>query len=296
LAQFYGQDIGPAGGYAKGYGKYAQDVLLPSFLAAYTGESKDKVHLVDQTNRSIKSNPFSFILPKPNWNVVYNGLSKVPFFSEFFTNITLSHGYNGNLSMNNFTSSLLYASTYINGRSVPSFMDTISKNYVPYFLIPNITISERFEPLLGINLTTVTQWSMRFEYRKSRVLALSLVDYQLSENNATEWVVGTSYRKKGVKLPFQIPGLNSNRLANDLTFRLDVSLRDVYNSNSRLDQTNSYGTGGQKEITLQPSIDYVLSSKINLKLYFDQRRATPYISSSPPVVNTKAGINIRIAL
>jgi cell surface protein SprA len=137
---------------------------------------------------------------------------------------------------------------------------------------------------------------MRFEYRKSRVLALSLVDYQLSENNATEWVVGTSYRKKGVKLPFQIPGLNSNRLANDLTFRLDVSLRDVYNSNSRLDQTNSYGTGGQKEITLQPSIDYVLSSKINLKLYFDQRRATPYISSSPPVVNTKAGINIRIAL
>jgi cell surface protein SprA len=198
--------------------------------------------------------------------------------------------------MNNFTSSLLYASTYINGRSVPSFMDTISKNYVPYFLIPNITISERFEPLLGINLTTVTQWSMRFEYRKSRVLALSLVDYQLSENNATEWVVGTSYRKKGVKLPFQIPGLNSNRLANDLTFRLDVSLRDVYNSNSRLDQTNSYGTGGQKEITLQPSIDYVLSSKINLKLYFDQRRATPYISSSPPVVNTKAGINIRIAL
>jgi len=90
--------------------------------------------------------------------------------------------------------------------------------------------------------------------------------------------------------------LNNNKLANDLTFRLDVSLRDVFNSNSRLDQTNAYGTGGQRELTLQPSIDYVLNSKINLKFYFDQRKATPYISSSPPMTNTRAGVNIRIAL
>jgi cell surface protein SprA len=284
------------GGYAKGYGKYAQDVLIPSFIAAYTGQDPKKVNLLNQSNSSIRSNPFSGMLPKPNWNILFNGLSKVPFLSEYFTNITLTHGYNSNLSMNSFMSSLLYAAENRNGRSVPTFLDTVSGNYMPYFLIPNITIAERMEPLLGLNLTTVTQWSMRFEYKKSRMLALSLVDYQLSENNSTEWVFGTSYRKRGIKLPFDIPGLNSNKLANDLTFRLDVSLRDVYNSNSRLDQPNAYGTGGQKEITLQPSIDYVLNSKINLKFYFDQRKATPYISSSPPITNTRAGVNIRIAL
>ena len=128
------------------------------------------------------------------------------------------------------------------------------------------------------------------------MLSLSLVDYQLSENNSKEWVIGTSWRKKGLRLPFNIPGLNNAKLNNDLTFRFDMSMRDVYNSNSRLDQTNAYGTGGQKEITLQPSIDYVLNSKINLKFFFDQRRATPYISSSPPIVNTRAGVNVRIAL
>ena len=90
--------------------------------------------------------------------------------------------------------------------------------------------------------------------------------------------------------------ISDNQLANDLTFRLDISLRDVFNSNSRLDQTNAYGTGGQRELTLQPSVDYVLNSKINLKFYFDQRKATPYISSSPPMTNTRAGVNIRIAL
>jgi cell surface protein SprA len=157
-------------------------------------------------------------------------------------------------------------------------------------------MQENFEPLIGLDFTTNKQMNMHFEYRKGRQLSLSLVDYQLSENNSTEWVFGTSYRKRGLRLPFNIPGLNNNKLANDITFRLDVSLRDVFNSNSRLDQTNAYGTGGQRELTLQPSVDYVLNSKINLKFYFDQRKATPYISSSPPMTNTRAGVNIRIAL
>ena len=281
-------------GYAAGYGRYAQDVLIPSFIAAYTGKDPKRVNLLNQTNSSIRSNPFSGMLPMPNWNLLYNGLTKIPGLSEVFSNISLTHGYNGSLSMNSFSSSLLYADEL--GFGAPRFQDPVSKNYVPYFLIPNVTISERMEPLIGLNVTTVSQWSVRFEYKKSRILALSLVDYQLSENNSTEWVVGTSFRKRGLKLPFNIPGLNNNKLNNDLTFRLDVAMRDVYNSNSRLDQTNAYGTGGQKEVTLQPSVDYVLNSKINLKFFFDQRKATPYISSSPPITNTRAGVNIRIAL
>jgi cell surface protein SprA len=281
-------------GYAIGYGRYAQDVLIPSFIAAYTGKDPKNVSLLNQNNSSIRSNPFSGMLPMPNWNLLYNGLANIPGLSNLFSNISLTHGYNGNLSMNSFNSSLLYAD--INRLSAPSFLDTVSGNFVPYFLIPNVTISERMEPLIGLNMTTVTQWSIRFEYKKSRLLSLSLVDYQLSENNSTEWVIGTSYRKRGLKLPFRIPGLNNNRLANDLTLRLDVAVRDVFNSNSRLDQSNAYGTGGQKEITLQPSVDYILSSKINLRFFFDQRRATPYISSAPPITNTRAGVNVRIAL
>jgi cell surface protein SprA len=281
-------------GYATGYGRYAQDVLIPSFIAAYTGKDPQRVNLLNQTNSNIRSNPFSGMLPMPNWNLLYNGLSNIPGISEVFSNISLTHGYNGSLSMNSFNSSLLYADELRFG--APSFLDPVSKNYVPYFLIPNITISERMEPLIGLNVTTVSQWSIRFEYKKSRLLALSLVDYQLSENNSTEWVIGTSYRKRGLKLPFRIPGLNNNRLANDLTLRLDVAVRDVFNTNSRLDQSNAYGTGGQKEITLQPSVDYVLNSKINLRFFFDQRRATPYISSAPPITNTRAGVNVRIAL
>jgi cell surface protein SprA len=281
-------------GFAIGYGKYSQDVLIPAFIAAYTGKDKESVSLLNQNNSNIRSNPFSGMLPMPNWSILYNGLSKVKALSTLFSNISLSHGYNGNLSMNSFASSLMYVDRLFLG--APSFLDPISGNYIPYFLIPNITISERMEPLIGVNVTTVSQWSLRFEYKKSRLLALSLVDYQLSENNSKEWIFGTSYRARGLRLPFNIPGMNNAKLANDLTFRLDVGIRDMYNSNSRLDQANAYGTGGQKEVTLQPSIDYVLNSKINLKFFFDQRRTTPYISSSPPIISTRTGVNVRIAL
>ena len=295
ISQRLGAGNVDASGYTLGYGRYAQDVLIPAFIAAYTGQDPKKVSLVNQNNNNIRSNPFGGMMPKPNWNIMYTGLSKLPGLSEYFTSITISNGYNGSLAMNSFTSSLNFVDDPMR-RGTPTFLDPISKNYIPYFLIPNVTISERMEPLIGINLTTVNQWSMRFEYKKSRMLSLSLVDYQLSENNSKEWVIGASWRKKGLRLPFDIPGLGNSKLTNDFTFRFDMSMRDVYNSNSRLDQTNAYGTGGQKEITLQPSIDYVLNSKINLKFFFDQRKATPYISSSPPIVNTRAGINVRIAL
>ena len=35
-----------ADGYAQGYGKYAQDVLIPAFIAAYSGKSPNTIALV----------------------------------------------------------------------------------------------------------------------------------------------------------------------------------------------------------------------------------------------------------
>ena len=65
-----------ADGYALGYGRYSVDVLVPAFIAAYTGQDPTKVALIKQQNQNIKSNPFSGIIPKPNWSISYNGLSQ----------------------------------------------------------------------------------------------------------------------------------------------------------------------------------------------------------------------------
>ena len=88
----------------------------------------------------------------------------------------------------------------------------------------------------------------------------------------------------------------AKKVENDVTFTLDFSIRDDINSNSRLDQANAFATGGQNVITIRPTIDYVLSNRINLQFFFDQRRVNPYISSSAPMVNTRAGMQVRISL
>ena len=281
-------------GFAKGYGRYAQDVLVPAFIAAYTGKDPNNVSLIKEAGSNISANPFRGIIPRPNWKLTYTGLSKIPALSSLFTNITISHGYNGQLSMNSFNSALLYQDPF--RLSAPGFIDSTSGNFIPFFLIPNVSIAERFEPLIKVDLTTTTQFNFNFEYRKSRQLSMSLIDYQLSESRSTEWIVGVNWRKRGFNLPFRLPGGKGKKLENDLNLKLDISVRDVSISNSRLDQSNAYGTGGQKEITLQPAIDYVLNNRINIKFFFDQRRVTPYISTSAPITNTRAGINVRISL
>ena len=281
--------------FPNGYGRYSQDVLIPAFIAAYTGKNPQTIPLINENYKSIKTNPFAGILPMPNWRFTYNGLSKIYPFSQYFSSITLSHGYTGNLSMNSFTSALNFQDT--GRRSAPSFYDTVSHNYVPFYIFPNVTMAENFGPLIGFDATTKSLINVKFEYKKSRTLSLSLVDYQLSETNSTEFVIGAGYKIKGLKLPFEIPGMSGKKkLQNDLTFRLDFSKRNDQTSNSQLDQSNTYGTGGQKVITIQPSIDYVMNKRIDAKLFFDQRRVTPFISTSAPTITTRFGLQLKVGL
>jgi cell surface protein SprA len=162
----------------------------------------------------------------------------------------------------------------------------------------------------------VNQMQAKVGYSKSRQLSLSLIDFQLSETHSTEITVGAGYRKRGVGLPFGWkvagngktpanpssgapggpPGGGASKSSNDLTLRLDFSIRDDATSSSYLDQNASLPTGGQRVVRISPSVDYVLNNRINLKFYFDQQRSTPKISTTPPITTTKAGLQIRISL
>jgi cell surface protein SprA len=295
-------------GYAKGYGRYAQDVLIPAFVAAYTKKNAATIPLINEGGGDVTSNPFAGYMPMPNWHISYNGLTRLPWFSHIFTSFNITHAYTSSLSMNSFSSSLNYGDPLRYGQ--PGFIDTLTGNYVPYFQVPNITISEQFAPLIDVDMAFVNQVQLKVGYSKSRQLSLSLIDYQLSESHSTEITVGAGYRKRGVGLPFgwKVPGngktppngppgsINSTKAQNDLTFRIDFSLRDDATSSTYLDQNASLPTAGARVIRIDPSIDYVLNNRINVKFYFDQQRTTPKISTTPPIVTTKAGVQVRISL
>lgn len=278
--------------YKLGYNRYAQDVLIPAFLAAYTGQDPKKISLLNDNNTDVKSNPFKNIMPVPNWKIKYNGLSDLPFFDKFVTNLTISNGYSSILSMNSYSSSLLYADPLSYG--FPGFIDSTSGNYIPYFLIPNITIAEQLNPLLGIDATFKNNLSISLAFSKSRMLSLSLVDFQLTEMRSTEIDFGAGFRIRNVPLPFNIG--KAKKLHNDLNFRLDLGLRDDKTVNNLLDADLVIPTSGQKIITIAPSIDYVVNERLNLHFFYNKRATVPVISSSYPISNTEAGVTLRFIL
>ncbi len=285
-----------ADGYSYGYNRYATDVLIPSFVAAYTGQDASEVSLLRQGNKNIRTNPFSGFIPKPNWGFTYRGLSNISGLQKIFSNVSIAHKYNSSLGMNNFNSALFYADTF--GLNFPTFYDTVSKNLIPYFYVPNLTLSESFEPLISIDLQFTNRLNINLDYRKKRDVSLSLIDYQVSEVRSTQYGVRMDWVKQGNpanKKKMKLFGKDFD-LNNDIRFQLDWSIRDDATSNSKLDQANSFVTGGQKVTRLSPSVDYTLNKRVNLKFYYDRNKVIPNLPSASPVTTTRAGLEVRISL
>ena len=65
-----------AAGYYEGYGRYAQDVVIPAFLAAYGKKDPNTLHCLITTTRISAPILLRVLLPMPNWTVTYNGFQK----------------------------------------------------------------------------------------------------------------------------------------------------------------------------------------------------------------------------
>ncbi len=278
--------------YAKGYTRYQQNVVIPAFLAAYTGNDPEAVPLIGDGTEGVRSNPFRNIMPLPNWRINYNGLARNKKMKKIFQNFTLTHAYNASLSMNGFNSALMYNDAF--GLGYPSFIDSITGNYVPYFFVPNMTINENFGPVIGIDATLQNSLNIHFDYKKSRTLSMSLVDFQLSETNSSEISIGGGIRLKNVTINTQY--FNLHNMKSDVNIKMDFSIRDDRTSINRLDQRIKVDTRGQKVISITPSIDYLLSKNLTIRLLYDRRQSIPYVSNAYPITTTRGGVMLRFLM
>ncbi|MFN8287275.1 MAG: cell surface protein SprA [Chitinophagales bacterium] len=268
--------------YTKGYGPKSQDVLIPAFLAAYTKTDPNKIGL----------NPFKAI-PLPNWRISYNGFTKFKWAQKIFTNLTISHGYNSTLTVNSFQTNLSYKG---NGEPFGSNkIDSLNGNFYPLYNMPSIVLNEQFSPLIGVDMTFKNNVTAKVDFKKSRTLTMNFADFQLVEMNSSQFTIGAGYKIKGLKLPIKIKGKRI-RLDNDLNFRFDFSYRDNVTINHRIDELQPQITQGSRVITIQPSIDYIVSKRLNVRIFFDQTRTIPKISTGFPTTNTRGGITLRFSL
>jgi len=274
LAAEAGVAVNPETGYADGFGPTQQNVVVTSFLAAYTGKSADKVKL----------DPLSLI-PAPNWDITYDGLTKLPLMDKIFRTFTVKNSYRSTFNVGNYQTNLLY----IEGAGVRDLSD----NFLPEKQIAVVTIQEVMRPLMGFDGTLKNSLLAKFEYNRDRNLSLSLTNNQVTEVRGKEFVIGSGYRFKSVKFPFAIGGTTPK---SDLNLRVDLSLRENITVIRKVQEQQNQPTAGQNIISIKTSADYVINERLNVRAFYERVINTPVISTSFPSANTNAGISLRFTL
>lgn len=309
LPNIPGAGTDPETGQAYGYGPMSNAVNIPAFIATYTKQDPNTIAL---NQREVYSR-YDYI-PKPNWQVNYNGLSKIKGLKNVFSNFTIKHGYRSSIRVNKFE-------TQPNYNETDPFLELSDNgNYFSRFEIPDMVINENFSPLLGISIKTKKDFKIDFEFKKSRNLILSQT--QLQQSNNTEIVLGSGYTWKNFK-GFSKKSKSKKRKKSDkaqsiedakndptnvqkgttkknreLKFNLAFSYRDdeslVFNLADGLD--NPRADRGSTTISCNPTLEYDLNKNLALRYYLEYSFNSPKTSQSFPVTTIRSGIMFRFNL
>ena len=284
---FAGQQFNTQNGHVS---NNSADVLVPAFLAAYTGRNPQSMDL----------NPIlGFLKILPNWSVTYDGLGKLPWMRDHFKSVMLTHAYTCKYAIGSYGS----YSTWVpagdgNNKMIGFVRDVTTDMPIPSsaYDIANVTLTESFSPLIGLNMTMKNSLSVKAEYRKQRNLALNVTSVQLTEGHTSEFVIGAGYTIKNLNFVAKKKDGAQRKVSNDLKLQVDVSYKDIKTLLRKIDEGITQASNGNKVLAIKISADYVLSQKINLQLFYDHQSTTPLISSSYPVKADNIGLNIKLML
>ena len=269
------------------YATQSQDVMVPAFIAAYTGQDAHQVEL----------SPFPKI-PIPGWRIDYAGLGSIPALKEVFSTISIQHMYSSTYTVNNYTNSLLYQDDLELGGMLDRYPIPADTNELGEFIAPfimnQIIISERYAPLIGVDIRTKSRITASVKYNKERNLGLNISNSQITELNSNDIAVTFGFTKANMKLPFRVQGAVIT-LKNDLTFKFNFTLRDTKTVQRKIDEVNTV-TAGNVNFQLRPQVGYMLNERLNLNLYFERNINTPRITSSYPRSTTQFGVQVRFSL
>ena len=306
---------------------YSSDVMIPAFLAAYTGGSAHgaSLDIFPAITRLL-----------PNWTLNYKGLSNLPWVRDHLKSLTLTHAYKSLYAVGSYNS---YASwvEYMHGSDMGYVQNTTTGLYVPSSMydISTVSINEAFSPLIGLNATLQNNMTLKLEYRKTRVLTLSMTAAQINEASSADMVIGWGYKindfninrlftsksssqkastkgkskGKGESEEDDTKGKNKNAKSNtstnsnrntfahDLNLRFDFSFRNQDAITRNIQTSLSEATSGNRAIKASFAADYTMSRYVTLSLYYNFQRNDPLLSSSSyPTITQDFGFNMKFTL
>ncbi|MDH6306635.1 cell surface protein SprA [Parabacteroides sp. PF5-5] len=277
-----GQPYDPENG---AVGLNSTDVLISAFLSAYTGKNPSSI--------AITAFP-SIWRMLPNWRITYEGLIQIPLVRRYFKSLVLSHQYRASYSVGSFSSFLSWVDS---GKDGLGYIRDALNNPTPSspYDISAVSISDAFNPLIGIDGTLLNNVTSRMEYRKTRNLNLNISSYQLVETHNNEFIIGLGY--KLTEFNKVLKRKASQGFSNDLTVNMDFSFRKMQSLIRKIEDASAQATSGNIAKTIQFSADYGLSRALSVKAFYDLQINEPLVSStSYPTSNSSYGVSLRFSL
>lgn len=231
--------------------------------------AQSRVNLTESFKSKIGSFPF------PNWTLTISGLERFPFFSQFANSVTFDNSF-----IAEYKESKLID---INSYDIPN-----SQSVVQAFS-PLIGLNFNFKEAFGGNLTS------SFRINTSTTSTLNPIGANIQTVSSNEWSINANFSKSGFNLP--LFGLS---LQNDISFALTISKT----TNNPTNYEFATGTGvpvngnGSTVLNINPSVQYSLSSKVSMQLFYKYAKTEPLNSSltTTPRTLNEGGLNIRITI
>ena len=288
---------------------YGADVMIPAFLTAYTSSGGGKLSIFPALTRML-----------PNWSIRYGGLAKLTWFSSRFKSFNVNHSYKSVYSVGSYASYSTWQE-YMGG-GLGFTMDQASGMLQPssMYNVSTVSINEAFSPLLGVDATFQNDLTAKVEFRRTRVLNLSMTSVQINESRSNDWVVGLAYKLKDFNLfgaagNRKVKKVQSGRNKNnqqvqqpqsrgrsggvnhDLNMRLDISFRKQAAITRDIASQTSAASSGNSAVKISFMADYTLSRLLTLSAYYDQQTNNPLLSSSSyPTTTRDFGLSVKFSL
>ena len=264
----------------------SSDVLIPAFMAAYSGRSA----------KSYTLNPFPSIRQiLPNWRVTYDGLGRIPGLKKRFKSITLTHAYQCTYQVGSFNS---FSDWVTIGNGLGFTQDALTNSPIPSspYNISSVTLTEKFAPLIGISATMNNDLTFNAEYRDERTVTLNATAGQVVEAMQRSLVIGAGYKIANFNTILKIKKTQTG-VSNDLTLNFNFKLANNTALIRKIEGNSAQPTSGARSLGINFTANYVVSSKITIGAYFDHQVNTPLVSSTAyPTTNSNYGISVNLSL
>ncbi|MDR1373026.1 MAG: cell surface protein SprA [Dysgonamonadaceae bacterium] len=265
------------------------DVLIPAFIAAYTG----------QNPHSVKMSPFPSLKKMlPNWKITYDGLMQIPLINRQFKTFNIEHAYTGRYKIGSFNSYLNWVAAGSDG-TVGFTENTLNGDPYPSSAwdITQISIIEDFNPLAGLRTVLQNDITLNVLYSTGSTVNLNVAAYQIVESKSKKLTLETGYRISNFNRVIKVRDTGGANFNNELNAKFGIAYAMSSNLIRKIENNFTQATNGNSNITFNFTADYSLSRLVTLRAFFDRQVNRPMVSANAyPVANSNFGASIKISL